>query len=411
MPSINPMLKLASPKPPTSTSLQTAVKGTREITYAFIGGVSISQITFVAPLVTYFSGRYGTRPTLAVGIVLETAGLIGASFATKVWHLFLAQGLAFGWGSSFLYVGAIPIVPQWLDKRRSFAAAIAAAGSGIGGMCYSLGVQAMIEDIDQSWAFRIIAMITFVMNAGCTLLMRDRNKQIDPNQKAFDLSLFKHYEFILVVCWALFSTMGYTLVFFSLPDNALKIGLTFKQGAIAGALANLGMAIGRPTVGLLSDRIGRINMVGIATLLCSIYSLCIWTSAHSYATLIVFALLGGSVCGTYYATVAPVLVEVLGIKHLPAAIVWTIIVFPTMFAEPIALELRQGGYEAYLPVQLFTGFMWLGRAICCLLLRAWAVVRLEEGALGKDSDIKVTQMTFRESCLKQARAAVIIAKV
>lgn len=255
----------------------------------------------MAPLVTYFSKRYGTRPTLAVGIVLETADLIGASFATQVWHLFLSQGVAFAWGSSFLYVGAIPIVPQWFDKRRSFASAISAAGSGIGGMAYSLGVQAMIQDIDQAWAFRIIAAITSVMNVICTVLMRDRNRQIDPNQKSFDLTLFKRYEFVLVVCWALFSTMGYTLVFFSIPDNALKTGLTFKQGAIAGALANLGMAFGRPLVGLISDRVGRINMVGLATLLCSLFCLCIWTSAHSYGSLIVFALLGGSVCGTYYA--------------------------------------------------------------------------------------------------------------
>jgi MFS family permease len=139
------------------------------------------------------------------------------------------------------------------------------------------------------------------MNAICTVLMRDRNKEIKPNQKAFDFSLLKQYPFLLIIAWAYFSTLGYTLILFSLPDNALKIGLSARQGAIAGALANLGMAVGRPIVGYFSDRFGRINMVTTATFTCSLYCLCIWTSANSYAVLLVFSVLGGTVCGTYWA--------------------------------------------------------------------------------------------------------------
>ena len=42
------------------------------ITYAFIGGLSISIALLVSPLCTMLVGRYGTRPTLFFGTVLET---------------------------------------------------------------------------------------------------------------------------------------------------------------------------------------------------------------------------------------------------------------------------------------------------------------------------------------------------
>ena len=106
---------------------------------------------------------------------------------------------------------------------------------------------------------------------------------------------------LLLIGWAYCSTLGYTIILFSLPDNAIAIGLNARQGALAGALANLGMAIGRPPVGYFSDGFGRINMVTVATFVCALYCLCIWTLANSAATLYAFAILGGTVCGTYYA--------------------------------------------------------------------------------------------------------------
>lgn len=275
--------------------------GTAETTYAFIGGLAIGQITFIAPLVTHVGKKFGTHTTLAIGIVFETAALIGSSFTKQVWQLFLAQGLCFGWGCSFLYVGAIGIVPQWFNKHRSYATALAAGGSGIGGMCWSLGTQAMIQDISLPWAFRITAIVTCVLNVVCAFLMRDRNQQVEPNQKAFDLSLLKRPELLLIIGWASFSALGYTMILFSLPDNTAKLGMTVRQGAITGALANLGMGIGRPIVGFFSDRFGRLNVVTGATFLCTLYCLCIWTSATSYAQILVFATLGGTVLGTWYA--------------------------------------------------------------------------------------------------------------
>jgi len=89
----------------------------------------------ISPLATIYSWVLGTQAALSIGILLETAGLLGASFAKQIWHLFLSQGLAFGFGMGFLFVASVGIIPQWFSKKRSFSNSIGAAGSGIGVWC------------------------------------------------------------------------------------------------------------------------------------------------------------------------------------------------------------------------------------------------------------------------------------
>ncbi|ETS06363.1 MFS general substrate transporter [Trichoderma reesei RUT C-30] len=348
-----------------------AFPGTSEIAYSFIGGLSQSQILLIAPLVTHATRVFGTKPPLVVGAVMEAGALIGASFAKQSWQLFLSQGLLFGWGCSFLYIGTIGIIPQWFARRKGIANGIAAAGSGIGGLIYSLSTEAMISNINVAWAFRITAICTAAVNIICIILIKDRNKHIQPTQNAFDLGLVRRPELLLISTWMFLSIIGYTCVLFSLPDNAVRIGLTAHQGSVLGALANLGMAIGRPIVGYFSDRVGRLNMVISATLLAGIWCLCLWTSGTSYSALLAFSILGGTTVGTCWAMVGPMLADAFGMKLLPSAlsIVWTISAVPSAFAEAMALGLRRPQAPVYLDVQIFSGCMFIGAALFLVPLR------------------------------------------
>ena len=304
--------------------------------YAFIGGLSISQALLISTIATYTTREYGTRVTLLLGVFFETLALTGASFAKTIWQLFLSQGVCFGWGMGFLFVGSVGVVPQWFLKRRSLANGIATAGSGIGGLMYSLAANAMIEHISLNWAFRILGILAFVVNFSCVILIKDRNKAIGARQLFFDYRLFKRSEYLLLLGWGFFSMLGYTVLLFSLPNYALSIGLTPSQGSIIGALLNLGQGGGRPFVGMFSDSIGRINIAGLLTFLCGLFCLVIWIFAKNFGVLAFFALIGGTVAGTFWATIAPVGAEVIGLKNLPSAlsITWLVLVLPTTCTFP-----------------------------------------------------------------------------
>ncbi len=204
------------------------------------------------------------------------------------------------------------------------------------------------------------------------------------------------------------SELGYTVLLFSLPNYARRIGLDAQQGSIVGALLNLGLFVGRPILGHSSDTLGRINMATLTTGICGTICLLIWIFAKSFGVLCLFAILAGMVCGTFWATVAPVAADVGGLSELPStlSIILVLMVVPTTcklphssdvvahmlmsqltsipaVAESIALGLRRSTGDIYLDAQIFTGFMFIAASICTLFLRSWKIGKVKEEAIAQ----------------------------
>ena len=75
-----------------------------------IGSVLFVSLNVLSPI-SVLLVRFGTRFNYALGSVLACLGVILASFTTEVWHLYLTQGLLFGFGSSFLYMVNFTYIP------------------------------------------------------------------------------------------------------------------------------------------------------------------------------------------------------------------------------------------------------------------------------------------------------------
>ncbi|EXJ77382.1 hypothetical protein A1O3_09608 [Capronia epimyces CBS 606.96] len=358
---------------------------TSALTYAFIGGLSISQAVLIAPLATHVIHLYGTKVCLHLGVFFETLALIGASFARQRYQIILAQGFCFGWGMGFLFVGSVGIIPQWFDKKRSVANAIAAAGSGLGGLMYSLVTQRVIDTMGLPWAFRVLGICSFAVNLTASNLIRDRNKQTGSRHRALDTKILRRPEFLFLQGWSWFSMLGYTILLFSLPAYGRSIGLTAQQSSIVGAVLNLGQMLGRPFIGLTSDRWGRLNLATFYTFLCGVFCLSFWIPAEVVSSpmglLCFFAIVGGALAGTFWATIAPVAAEILGLADLPAglSLTWLIMVPPTTCAEAIALQLRRQHAHSwvYLPPQIFTALTYFAAALCLWVARGWKVGQLD----------------------------------
>jgi MFS family permease len=359
---------------------ESTFEGATHLQYALIGGLSISQALLVSTVVAKTNEKFGIRFSLLLGTLLVSASLLAASYATKVWHLFLSQGVCFGYGMGFLYITASAVLPQWFSKRRSLAVAIASSGAGIGGLAFNLGAGAGIESVGWCWTYAILAITTLAVNLSCSILMKDRNKLIRPYKRSFDVRQLAHISTCLIIIWGWLTELGYITLLYSLPNYALSIGLTAHQGSVVGAMLNLGLAVGRPPIGYWSDRIGRINVAMFSTALCGIFCLAIWVPAKSYAVLIVFALTSGIVTGTFWATVVPVTADIVGMQRLPLAfgMICLPLVLPTTFAEGIALQLVSS--SGYLTAQVFVGCMYLLGAASIWGLRSWKVRELDEDA-------------------------------
>ncbi|KAF4991029.1 hypothetical protein FDECE_14178 [Fusarium decemcellulare] len=155
-----------------------------------------------------------------------------------------------------------------------------------------------------------------------------------------------------------------------LASYATHIGLNSSQGALTSAIFNLGQGVGRLLVSYFSDQLGRINMAALMAMVAGILTLAMWVTAKSYAALISYSVLEALVGGTFWATIIPLMAEVIGLRAVPSgmSILWLSVVLAAMFSESIGLQ-NVAGTGSYLGTQLFTGFMYLAAATCLLVLR------------------------------------------
>jgi MFS family permease len=274
--------------------------GASSMDFAFIGGLNFSMAMLVAPIVTALARQYGIHVPMLVGITLQTAGFITASFARRTWHLYLTQGVLVGFRVGFTYIPSIAILSQWFRRRRSLANGISAAGSGIGGLIFSFMVRASINNLSLAWSLRITGLVSGFMNVLATVAIRSRHHKVQSKQHPFDRALLRRYQVLLVLAWAFVSMLGYITLLFSMSDFARSIGLDDSQAASLTALLNLGTALGRPFIGVLSDHFGRIETAGFMTLLCSVSVFAIWLPATSYGVAIFFVIVNGAVLGVFW---------------------------------------------------------------------------------------------------------------
>ena len=291
--------------------------------------------------------------TMTVGLIVQSSGFIAASFATRIWQLHICQGVLIGCGISFLYVPSLPVLSQWFVRRRSLANGVSAAGSGVGGAIFTWGTEAIIQRFTISWALRITGIITLTTNLVAIIVIRDRNQVIQPSQLGFDTRLLQRYEVVLLLAWAFVSMLGYVVLLFSLSDFALSIGLNRSQATDVVGLLNIGTAVGRPIIGILSDRWSRIDTAGVLTLLCGLSCFAFWLPATSFTLTIFFSIICGATVGVFWMvrcvrlfqnlqsahantvlhtqTIGPLCVEVAGLKNLQSllSLSWAAVIIPT----------------------------------------------------------------------------------
>lgn len=254
----------------------------------------------LAPLATYLARQFGKRSVLFLGSILQCSGYVAASFATRVWQLYLSQGLLVGCGIGFIIIPSMAILSQWFSRKRSVANGISSAGSGIGGILFTWGTASMIKSMGLAWALRTTGLLTLTATSIATLFIQDRNRQIQPTQLAFDISLLRRYEVILLLLWAFISMFGYITLLFSLSDFATSVHLSRDHATDIVGFLNLGTAVGRPIIGICSDRFSRTNTAAVLTLTCGVICFALWLPATSFGPTVFFALICGAILGVFW---------------------------------------------------------------------------------------------------------------
>lgn len=74
------------------------------------------------------------RQSRFYGLPIVVLAIVLSSFATKVWHLVLTQGVIYAIGGGLLYYPIFIFIDEWFIRRKGFAFGVIWAGSGTGGL-------------------------------------------------------------------------------------------------------------------------------------------------------------------------------------------------------------------------------------------------------------------------------------
>lgn len=359
--------------------------------YALIGAVVICLGQLLAPLAAFSCRVFGTQPVMCVGIVLQTAAYLLASFAVSFWQIFMTQGVLAGLAFSLVFIPVSNAVPTWFTKKKATAMGIVIAGSGCGGLVFSLSIEKVIADTgDQKWALRMVCFVTLFCTAIGVMVLRPykqprkpfsetltRDYCITTIRQTCDLSMFgKHMHLALLALWYSISLLGYAMTLYTLAPYATKEGYSHLQGSLLTALVNAAQMFGRAGVGFIADYCGRYNTTAAFNICVAIFVLVYWINAHTYGALVGFSIVLGLVIGGAPTMCVPLCHDLLeGTPLEPkTTAAWgginVINSFFSLVSAVIALSLvRKNSSHPYMPLQLFTGFLYVCSFLLMVIIR------------------------------------------
>ncbi|KAI9486309.1 MAG: major facilitator superfamily domain-containing protein [Benjaminiella poitrasii] len=343
---------------------------------SFVGTLLEICVNLMGPLAQIIASQFGSKSVLILGTILATLGLELASLSSKIWHLYLTQGVMFGAGASFLYVTAMGTAPLWFNKKRGLALGLASSGSGIGGLVLPFVINALNIHLGIAWTFRILGFICLVCDLIACVFVKDKNPaKLKKGERSFknifDISVLKNSNFIIWACGSVISLMGYFIPYFFVPSYATYLGMPSSNGSVLIAVMSAANFIGRILVGYIGDRIGRLNADIIFTICAGLSSLLVWNFANSYGVLIAFSILFGLFCGSYFAMMTPITAAILtpaqyrtGVSIL---LLFNIIaIFGVTIASAIETSVQS---QPYLTYKIFTGVVYIVGGVILIILK------------------------------------------
>lgn len=151
---------------------------------------------------------------------------------------------------------------------------------------------------------------------------------------------------------------------------------------MATLVESIAQTVGRPILGLLSDRFGRANTTIFVCTLLGILCMAWWIFVKSYPNLIVFGFVAGFLMGINWVNFSPLSADVVGGGDDLLAAISLLTFFggmPQIVAEIIGLKLKRPEMsQPFLYCQIFVGVASILSAMLLLPFRCWKIRKILE---------------------------------
>lgn len=302
---------------------------------AWVGSIAAAFMLGVGGVSGALTDRFGPRRVMMVGALLLGGGLIGSSWATALWQVYLAYGLAVGIGGAFSYVPAIGAVGQWFERKRGLALGITVAGSGIGTLIMAPVAEALIDASGWRVTVRVLGAAGMALMLAAAAAIR-AIRVPRPSVGALRFVAGSR-TFWLLATSSFVAAYGYWIPFVHIVPYAEDHGIATARAALLVAVMGAANTVGRIVMGALADRIGRLRMMQAATVGMTA-AMFTWPAAESWGALAVFGGVYALFAGAFISTLPALTADYFGMERLAGVtgLLFSAAALGTLFGAPVS---------------------------------------------------------------------------
>ncbi|XP_076843426.1 monocarboxylate transporter 13 [Brachyhypopomus gauderio] len=387
---------------------------------SWITSIGVAMQQLLSPAGTAACNAYGARPVVMMGGFLSGLGLILASQAATLTHLYLTMGVISGTGWALVFTPTIASVMQYFTCRRSLAMGLGFTGVGLSSFAFSPLFQYLVETYTWRGALLILGGLSLNIVA-CGALIRPLGAPrgmataecssgptgcvslISRACEYFELSLLSRRGFLTYSLAVTCFNAGYFIPYVHLVAHSRLVGFSEYQAAFLISATGVTDIVGRVVSGWASDlrRVRLLHMLAIWSGLLGLFLplLPVCSLGRNYGGLLVVSLAYGFCAGAMTPLVFAVVPEIVGMERMLGALGLLQLIESTggLLGAPLSGWLKDltGSYTGSFVVA--GGFLILGTMIMATLPRFWSCANFPPPSPKK----KVKNECVEDKLLKQ----------
>ncbi|KAG2130784.1 MFS general substrate transporter [Suillus bovinus] len=320
-----------------------------QFSISWVGSLQLWTFFFMGGPIGRLFDAYGPSPVMLFGTLLLVFSTLMTSISRKYYEFLLFQGFFFGLSAASLFYPSLAAVSTHFYKYRASALGIAAAGSGVGGVIYPIVLRQLFLRIGYAWAVRASALLS----AACCVvaLVTVKKEGCKKCSGWIGIKMFKDACFMLLATGSFFICLGIYTPFFYIVSYAEDRALVSQNTAFyVLSVMNAGGVFGRIIPAILSDKMGRFNLLIPTSFSAGLSCLIFWMLAKTMIAVMGFAAVYGFLSGAFISVVTPCVAQISDIKEIGSRIgaLYTLISIPSLVGGPIAGALIQSQNGSYM---------------------------------------------------------------
>lgn len=242
------------------------------------------------PIVGTLFDRLGPRNVYGLGILTAGIGLIGASFATNIWHFYFSISLLVGFSASCLgNVTNSALASRWFRSQIPLALAIIYSSMGLGSLLGLTFSQIFIEAYGWRHAELLLGLsvlgllfLTLVLPwrriaAGSRDLIRPKSSDIElPDVEWTMAAAVRTLSFWGLASVFFFTGNGMFSIVIQAVTYLIEIGLTPIEASVNFGLTGLLIPVGMLGAGYLALKIGLFRTAMLSYVITITAVICLW---------------------------------------------------------------------------------------------------------------------------------------